>query len=80
MDTLTQVPEMILGLPVLDEDEAMARGFHSITTAINRETEKDIMSGVAERRNPERCCWIHCYGPIYELAVIREDISHAATE
>ena len=80
METLIDVPTHLHGLRVLDEDSAMEQGFHSITTAINKDSESAIMAGVAQHRNPERAVWIHCYGPIYELAILREDISHIVSE
>jgi hypothetical protein len=65
----------IHGLPVLTREQAIALRFKSITTGIHAVTEKTILSGVAERRNPERACFIMTLHPqVFELAIHRGDI------
>ncbi len=66
-------------LPVLSAAEAEARGFVSITVNINGVTEKPILAGVAQFRDPERAAFIR-FGDDYQLAIRREDVRHVDPE
>lgn len=68
-------PSTIHGLPVISYDEARERGFQSITTDINSATEKPILAGVCQHRDPSRACLIHQGGTVYQLAILKQDVS-----
>ena len=70
------IPTKIHGIPVVSIAEAAEQGFQSITTSISAETEKHILAGVSQHRNPDRCAFIHIGLNRYELALKREDISN----
>lgn len=54
--------------------EATDQGFVSITTDIHEVTERGILAGVCQHRNPERACLIITGHKIYQLCARREDI------
>lgn len=56
--------------------EAHRLGFVSITTDIHADSEKAILAGVCQHRNPDRACLIHLRDRTYQLAIRREDVSH----
>ena len=50
----TANPPTIHGLPVMSYQEASAQGYESITVDIHAETEKPILAGVCQHRNPDQ--------------------------
>lgn len=70
------IPNQLHGLSVISVVESCELGFQSITTGIHAVTEKKILAGVAQHRNPERCAFIRIAQDLYELAIKREDISN----
>lgn len=75
MSPTVQQPTEIHGFPVLDYLHALSADFVSITTDINSETEKPILAGVAQHRNPKRTCWVKTGMNSYQLFVKRADLS-----
>lgn len=72
----TAKPNTIHGILVITAAEAGQLGFQSITTDINASTEKQILAGVCQHRNPERARLICTSQGIYQLALRREDVSN----
>lgn len=68
-------PQTIHGLSVLSKEDAASRGFKAVTTNINSRTEKAILAGVCQHRNPERSCLIDQRGDNYQLALLQQDVS-----
>lgn len=71
-------PKNIHGLAVLSEWEATKLGFVSITTDIDAVAEKPILAGVCQHRDPNRACLIHQRGTVYQLAILKQDVSDIA--
>jgi len=70
------------GLPVLTPAAAALAGYKSVTIDISSTTEKQILVGVCQRRNPQRCCLAHHGDNVYQLCILREDarVSEPETE
>lgn len=68
--------DKIHGLSVFSQEEADKLGFVSITTNINSYSEKPILAGVCQHRDPNRACLIHQRGADYQLAILQQDVSN----
>lgn len=67
-------PPRIHGLLVLHPSQAIKAGFVSITTGISSKTERPILAGVCQHRDPQRACLILTGPDIYQLCILRVDL------
>jgi hypothetical protein len=71
---ITSIPRIMRGLPVLSLEQAEADGYESITTAVHREREPELIDSLAKGRDPLRTCWIELTCESYELARLKLDL------